>query len=61
MFLNAPASFGAVASSLFSIFLWMVQSTIPFRPPRSRRCLTACSQTLAVADAIAIRSMSFGD
>eukprot|EP00972_Heterocapsa_arctica_P096442 14227798-Heterocapsa_arctica.AAC.1 len=34
---------------------------MPFKPSRSRRCLTAFSQTLAVADAIAICSMSFGD
>eukprot|EP00972_Heterocapsa_arctica_P009804 1442975-Heterocapsa_arctica.AAC.1 len=32
MFLKAPASLGAVASSLFRNFLGMVQSTTPFRP-----------------------------
>eukprot|EP00972_Heterocapsa_arctica_P005223 774728-Heterocapsa_arctica.AAC.1 len=61
MFLKAPASLGAVASSCLSIFLGMVQSTTPCRPSRSLRCLTAFFQTLAVAFAMAIGSMSFGD
>eukprot|EP00972_Heterocapsa_arctica_P029960 4414417-Heterocapsa_arctica.AAC.1 len=60
MFLKAPASLGAVASSFLSICLGMVQSTTPCKPSRSLRCITAFFHTLAVAFAMAICSMSFG-
>eukprot|EP00972_Heterocapsa_arctica_P056839 8389054-Heterocapsa_arctica.AAC.1 len=58
MFLSAPASFGASRPVVFSIFLGIVQSTGPVKPSR---CLTAFLQTLVVAVAMAICSMSFGD